>query len=192
MESTSFIAITIFVGILSLLAIFYLKLGRLGFWIIASKLPVEFMEFAQKNDHVWVISNSSTEELGSEYIGPFKLVAFRTTYTLYALRNEFEKSQAEFVALYGDDIPKKGFPLPSLLSLIYPIVAMANHPNPNPEIIETLGYGFANLGYLLFAALLPGTFRILGMEKRTQILFGALIFFGIGAVLVNVPLRYVS
>jgi len=186
MEFASFIAIIIFIGIQSLLAFFYVKLGKLEFWSIASKLPEEFMEFARKNDHVWVISNSSIENIGSEYIGPFKIVAIGNTYSLYALSDGIEKSQAEFITIYGDIIPKTGFPLPSLLSLIYPIIAMANQPNPSPEVIETLGYGFANLGYLLFAALIPGTFRIFGMEHRAQIFIRALISFGIGAVLVNV------
>jgi len=186
MEFTSLIAIIIFVGILSLLAIYFGKLGGLGFWSIASKSPEEFLAFAQKNNHIWIISNSSPEEGGNEYTGPFKIVAFGSTYTLYALSSALEKSQAEFVAIYGDSIPKKGFPFPSLLFLMYPIVAMADHPNPSPEVIETLGYGFTSLGYLLFAALIPGTFRIFGMDKRTQILVGALIFFGVGVVLVNV------
>ena len=191
MEFTSFIAIIIFIGALSLLAFYYLKLGHLSFWTIASKSPEEFMAFAQKNDHVWVISNSSPDD-GNEYTGPFKIAAFGSTYTLYALSNELEQSQAEFVATQGDSIPKKGFPFPSLLSLMYPIVGMANYPNPNPEVLETLGYGFTNLGYLLIASLIPGTFRIFGMEKRTQIFVGALIFFGVGIVLVNTPMGYVS
>ncbi len=186
MGFSSFIAIMIFIGTLSLLAIFFVEFGRLGFWTIASKLPEEFMEFAQKNDHIWVISNSRPEEVGCEYTGPFKFVAFGNTFTFYALSNELEKSQAEFVAIYGDNIPKKDFPLPSALSLMYPIIAMTDNPNPSPEVIETLGHGFANLGYLLAAALIPGTFRIFGMEYRIQIFISALLFLGIGVVLVNV------
>ena len=186
MESTSLIAIIIFISIQGLLAFYYVKLGKLGFWSLANKLPEEFMEFAEKNDHVWKVSNSSIKDIGSEYIGPFKMAVFGSTFSIYALSDSLEKSQAEFIAIYGNDIPKKSFPFPSLLFLIYPILAMADHPNPSPEVIETLGYGFTNLGYLLFAAIIPGSFRIFGMEHRAQIFIRALISFGIGVVLVNV------
>jgi len=186
MEPTLLIAIIIFIGIQGLLAFYYVKLGKLEFWSLANKLPDEFMEFAEKNDHVWIVSNSSIKDIGSDYIGPFKMVVFGNTYSLYALSDGLEKSQAEFITIYGDDIPKKSFPLPSLLFLIYPILAMANHPNPSPEVIETLGYGFTNLGYLLFAAIIPGSFKIFGMEHRAQISIRALMAFGIGVFLVNV------
>ena len=163
-----------------------MKLGKLGFWIIASKLPDEFMEFAKKNDHIWVISNSTIEEIGSEYVGPLRFVAFGNIYTLYGLIGEYEKSQSEFIAIYGDQIPKQDFPFPSLLSLMYPILAMASFPDPSRGVIEIMGYGFSNLGYLLFAALIPGTFRIFGMERRMPIFLGAFIFFIFGVFLVNV------
>ena len=185
MESTSLIAIIIFIGIQGLLAFYYVKLGNLGFWSLANKLPEEFMEFADKNDHIWKVSNSSIKDIGSEYTGPFKMAIFGSTVSIYAFNDGLEKSQAEFITIYGNDIPKKSFPFPSLLFLIYPILAMADHPNPSPEVIETLGYGFTNLGYLLFAAIIPGSFRIFGMEHRTQILIRGLITFGIGVVLVN-------
>jgi hypothetical protein len=50
-----------------------------------------------------------------------------------------------------------------------------------------VGYGIANLGYLLFAAgLFGGTFRVLGLKNRWQVFGAAVASFALGTVLSNV------
>lgn len=183
MESTSIGAIGIFIGILVFLSYFFIKMGNFGFWGIAHKLPNEFMQFAQENEDVWVISETPISLPSETHTGPFKFVAYGNIYTLYALADELESSQAKFIEMFSDSIPEKPFPFVSLLFLLYPVLAMASYPSG--ELIEVLGYGFSNLGYLLFAALIPGSFRIFGMENRVQIGIGGAIFFILGLFLVN-------
>ncbi len=61
---------------------------------------------------------------------------------------------------------------------------MAKTPAP-PILI--LGYGLAILGYLLGAAtVVPGHFRVLGLDDRIPTLIAAVIFWVIGFVLSNV------
>lgn len=183
MTPDSFVAIGIFVGILGFLAYFLVKKGNFSFWSIAHKLPEEFLSFALANNDVWVVSDSSVEGIGQAYTGPFKFVVNGKVLTLYALADEIENSQATFVQQFSGLIPQKGFPFVSMLALMYPIVAMATYPGG--EVGSVLGYGFSNLGYLLVAALIPGSFRIFGMEHRFQILVGAAIFWVAGVILVN-------
>lgn len=184
MESSSVTAILVFVGILAILSFFFIRMGNFGFWAVAHKLPNEFMQFAQENDHIWIISNSPESLPKDKYTGPFKFVTYGNIYTLHAIADELESSQAKFLEIYGDSVPKTGFPFVSSLFLLYPISAIATFPTA--PVPEALGYGFSNLGYLLFAALIPGKFGVFGMTNRTQILIGGVIFFVIGLVLVNV------
>ena len=89
-----------------------------------------------------------------------------------------------------DEKPRRvgGFPWLSALCLLYPIGAMAYVAMYTPASITTiLGYGFAQLGYLLVAAgIFVGTFRVFGLRKRWQILLLGLISFCIGTALSNV------
>jgi hypothetical protein len=53
-------------------------------------------------------------------------------------------------------------------------------------LLATLGYGFANLGYLLFGAgILTGTFRALGFRYRMATLIAAVAVWVAGTVLMN-------
>jgi len=81
-----------------------------------------------------------------------------------------------------------GFPWPSALALLYPVTAtiyIATWTPAGPAMV--VGYGLANLGYLLFGAgIWAGTFRILGLRKRWQVLASAVVSFVLGTVLSNV------
>lgn len=81
-----------------------------------------------------------------------------------------------------------GFPWPSTLALAYPIAAtvyIASRTPAGPAMV--VGYGLANLGYLLFAAgIWAGTFRVLGLKKRWQVLVSAIAAFVVGTALSNI------
>ena len=79
------------------------------------------------------------------------------------------------------------FPWPSAVALLYPVGAMAYIATSTPaELPMVIGYGIANLGYLLFAAgLFAGTFRVLGLKSRWQTIGAAILSFAIGTVLSN-------
>lgn len=50
-----------------------------------------------------------------------------------------------------------------------------------------IGYGLANLGYVMFAAgIFAGTFLIFGITKRWQVFVGAIVAFLVGTILSNV------
>lgn len=78
------------------------------------------------------------------------------------------------------------FPWPSALALLYPIIAtiyLASTPAP---LVACIGYGLANLGYVLFAAgVISGKFRIFRLGKRWQVFVFALGCFILGTVLSN-------
>ena len=64
-------------------------------------------------------------------------------------------------------LPRRSFPYLSLLALLYPVAAILYMAKTPASPILILGYGFANLGYLLGAAMVvPGHFRILGLDDR--------------------------
>ena len=79
------------------------------------------------------------------------------------------------------------FPWISAISLLYPVSAVlyvsASTPASFPMVI---GYGLANLGYVMFAAgVFGGTYRIFGITKRWQVFVGAFIAFLVGTALSN-------
>jgi hypothetical protein len=90
-----------------------------------------------------------------------------------------------------------GFPWPSAFALLYPLGAAIDIVATMPEVRSTAlarpamvaGYGLAHLGYLLFAAgVWPGSFRILGLKRRWQVLTSAVLSSVVGAVLCNLAL----
>jgi hypothetical protein len=81
-----------------------------------------------------------------------------------------------------------GFPWPSALSLLYPFGALIYIATRTPAPITMIvGYGLANLAYLLFAAgILAGKFGVFGLQKRWHILIVAAICFCLGTFLSNI------
>jgi len=80
------------------------------------------------------------------------------------------------------------FPWVSAIFLLYPIgaaVYIATQTPARPPMI--VGYGFANLGYLLVGAgIFKGTFKIFGLKKRWYVLVAGAIAFLIGTFLSNI------
>ncbi|WP_018402989.1 hypothetical protein [Marinobacter gelidimuriae] len=183
MDST-IIAALIFVAILIVLGLFYTRMGNLGFWKLASMFPSEFMAYISRDD-TWIISETSTPRPGPDYVGPLKFVDNNIVYTLFAKAEFIEKSQQEFISKYKPLTPEKTFPYVSLLALIYPIAAILSYKGAS--LLSALGYGFSNLGYLLAAAFVfGGSFRILGLDHRVQVIIAAIIFWVVGVIITNV------
>jgi hypothetical protein len=181
-------ALILFVGILGAIGLFYRKLGKLSFWKLAGKLPEQALEHAS-SDPAWVIVVGSEPVPDEGFVGPFLLSvpSLGRTVKLYAHRDQIESSQQRFIDRYRDILPRHEFPYLSLLALLYPVAAilwMSNTPAP-PMLV--LGYGFANLGYLLGAAFLfPGHFRILGLDDRFPTLVAGVLFWVVGFALSTV------
>lgn len=186
--SNAIIALVLFIATLGGIALFYGKLGKLSFWKLAAKFPDKALEHVS-NDPAWVIIQGAEPAPGAGFTGPFLLAvpSLGRTLKLYAREDQIEASQQRFIEMYGDLLPRRGFPYLSLLALLYPVVAiLSTAKTPAPPIL-ILGYGFANLGYLLgVATVIPGHFRILGLDDRIPTLIAAVVFWVIGFVLSNV------
>ena len=198
----AFSAVLMFLGTLLTLRFYLVDFGRLGFWKLANFFLDDFFALMDE-DETWVYSSSQLSKPSDDYIGPFFFHKNGTKYKIFALKDSIEKSQQRFVKKFQPRVPKKPFPLLSLIAMIYPLVSMIFHPNPisiimlYPWLTETifsdpsgfaiLGYGFVNLSYLLIVAgIFVGSFRILGLESRLQVFPAAIIFLVLGIALFNV------
>lgn len=183
--SNAILATVIFITAIGGLALFLTFAGNLSFWKLASKLPEEAIHF-MKSDPAWVFANESEKPPG--YSGPFFLPvpSLGQTIKLYGDPDRIEESQARFIEEYRDAIPSKGFPYISFLALAYPIAAMLSMSEATTPVVIVLGYGFANLGYLLFAAgIVAGQFRAFSLERRVPTILAALVAWVVGVVLSN-------
>lgn len=184
----SVLAIAIFILALVGIAIFFVVYGRLSFWKLVHRIPYAASEFFRKNP-VWLVQDRDEAPPQEGYIGPFLFVdpELGRTVRLFALEAELEKSQKQFMEENRDEVPRYTFPWISALSLLYPISAMKSMGNNSGSVLQILGYGVANLGFLMMAAaIVTGSFQILGLEYRTQTLVGALMAIAVGVVITNV------
>jgi hypothetical protein len=80
------------------------------------------------------------------------------------------------------------FPWISAIFLLYPIGAAVYIATQTPARAPMIvGYGIANLGYLLVGAgIVKGTYRIFGLKKRWQVLLAGVIASLIGTFLSNI------
>jgi hypothetical protein len=80
-------------------------------------------------------------------------------------------------------------PLPwgSGIALLYPIAASFYVAQHTPASVMTVvGYGFANLAYLMFAAgVIAGHFYIFNLRTRLHVFIAAIVLFGAGTLLSN-------
>lgn len=78
----------------------------------------------------------------------------------------------------------------SALALLYPVGAVLYMFFATPAgVIVSIGYGLANLGYvLLVAGIATGTFAVLGLSNRWHVLGLAAVSWLAGTLLVNVGL----
>ena len=181
-------ALALFAAALGLLAVFFVKLGRLTFWKMAAYFPEQALQYVS-NDPAWIVQQSVEPRPGEEFVGPFTLrvPTLGRAVKLYARQDQIEQSQQRFVDEHRELLPRHGFPYMSLLALAYPVLAILYMGKTPASPILVLGYGFANLGYLLGAAtVIPGHFRVLGLDYRIQTSIAAIIFWLSGVVLSNV------
>jgi len=186
--SNAIVALILFIAALGGLALFYGKLGKLSFWKLAAKFPEKALEYIS-NDPAWVVLQGSESAPGSGFTGPFLLAvpSLGRTLKLYAREDQIEASQQRFIEMHRELLPRHGFPYLSLVALLYPVIAILSMTKTPAPPILILGFGFANLGYLLGAAtVIPGHFRILGLDDRIPTLIAAIVFWVIGFALSNV------
>ena len=82
--------------------------------------------------------------------------------------------------------PKPLFPIFSLLSLLYPNIATYYFTKYNVTLlIEAIGYAIVQTSYVMFVAILFGTFGIFGLYSRKSIFIYAMGCFIFGVVLSN-------
>ena len=83
--------------------------------------------------------------------------------------------------------PKPSFPIFSLLSLLYPNIATYHLIKfNNVTLVEAIGYAIAQTSYVMFVAILFGTFGIFGLYTRKSIAFYGLGCFVIGVLFSNI------
>ena len=82
--------------------------------------------------------------------------------------------------------PKPSFPIFSLLSLLYPNIATYYFTKFDVTLLESIGYAAVQTSYVMFVAILFGTFGIFGLYTRKSIFIYALGCFIIGVVLSNI------
>ena len=141
----------------------------------------------------WIVlrpDDPKVEQLkdSAELVGPFKLVVPSTggIVAIFAERKSIDDSQREFMKSFGGSKERTSFPWLSSLAMIYPIVAMLIIAGRGAPFLPTLGYGFVNLGYLLFATgIVSGSFRALGFRYRIPTLIAAVAVWVFGTVLSN-------
>lgn len=154
------VALGMFIAILGGLALFYNRLGKLSFWKLAAKFPEQTLEYVS-NDRAWVVLLGSESPPGAGFTGPFLLPvpSLGKTLKLYAREDQIEESQQRFIDSFRELMPRRSFPYLSLLALLYPALAILYMAKTSAPSFLILGYGFANLGYLLgVATVIPGHF----------------------------------
>ena len=82
--------------------------------------------------------------------------------------------------------PKPLFPIFSLLSLLYPNIATYYFIKYyNVALIEAIGYALVQTSYVMFVAILFGTFGIFGLYSRKSIFIYAIGCLIVGVLLSN-------
>ncbi len=185
-------SIAIFLAVVFIWRSVFVKDGNFRFWQLAADQPEAACEWMQGRSD-WIILRPDDPEVeqlknDADIVGPFRLEvpSLGGKVVIYAENSSIEESQAEFIESFGGTRELTGFPWVSWLAMLYPIHAMVTIANMGAPILPTLGYGFANLGYLLFGAgLLVGNFRALGFRYRGQSLIAAIAVWIVGTVLSN-------
>jgi len=170
----------------------YVKHGNIGFWQLAADQPDASYQWMKERPE-WVVlhpQDPRVEQLkqSPNLVGPFKLAVPSEggMVVMFAKSESIDASQREFIELYGSSREKASFPWLSWLAMLYPISAILWIESYGAPLLATLGYGFANLGYLLFGAgILAGSFRALGFRYRMPTLIAAVAVWVAGTVLSN-------
>jgi hypothetical protein len=170
------------------------RMGRLDFWKAAASMPDEAYDWFMSDD-CWVVQDPTLGTTGkpdpkSAYTGPFSIWIPKLgdrRVVVYGLRDQIEASQQRFLEQHGLPARPPKLPPPSAIGLFYPLAAVIYFSQTTPaQLIDTIGYGFAQVGYmLLVAGLVAGTFRAFRLTRRWQVLLAGALAVAIGAVLSN-------
>lgn len=185
-------AVAIFLAVVLIWRTIYVKHGNIGFWQLTGNQPDTAFEWIE-NRSDWIVLNPDDPKIeqfknDSDFVGPFKLYVPKLggMTTIFARATTIDESQKEFIQVYGSSKERFSFPWLSTLTMLYPIAAQVMIANQGAPLLPTLGYGFANLGYLLLAAgILAGCFRALGFRYRIPTLIAAVAVWLLGTVLSN-------
>ena len=185
-------AIAIFVVVVFIWRLVYVKHGNIGFWQLAANQPDAAFEWMESRSD-WIILRPDDPEIeqyknDADLVGPFKLAVpnLGGRVVIFAKESSIDESQSEFMKSFGGSREQPSFPWISSLTMLYPMVAMVTIANQGVPILSILGYGFANLGYLLFCAgILAGSFRVLGFRYRIPTIIAAVVIWIMGTVLSN-------
>lgn len=185
-------------GLLGLLLLWrsvMVRHGNLGFWQVAARMPDEAFDWFVSDD-TWTVvvpehRRAESMRAGHDLVGPFKLAVPKAggVVTLFADAERVEASQAAFMAAHCTQRDSAKFAWPSFLTLAYRVVASiaASVRFPPDSAVAVMGYGLANLGYLLgLATLIPGHFKALGLNYRIPTLIAAVGAWIMGTILVNI------
>jgi len=186
-------AVAIFLGVVFIYRSIMVRRGNVGFWQLAANQPdVAFEWMEGRSDWMVLRPNDPTIEQfkkDADLVGPFKLIvpSLGGKVVIFAKNASVDESQNEFIESFGGSRERSSFPWLSSLAMLYPIAAMLIIANQGASTLPTLGYGFANLGYLLFGAgILTGSFRALGFRYRIPTLIAAVVVWLVGMVMSNV------
>lgn len=125
-----------------------------------------------------VLSEIGLEADDEMLFNMFNIIALSYAYSAYD-----QPKMREFMG-----IKASVFPWVSTISLLYPVRAGIYIATQTPaSVAMVVGYCLANLGYLLIGAgIIKGTFRILGLKKRRQVLVAGFLAFLVGTFLSNI------
>lgn len=186
------VAVAIFCLLIVVWHSIFARHGNISFWQLAADQPDAVFEWMQGRSD-WIVLRPDDPkvkqlEASAELVGPFKLAVPSAggIVKIFAESKSVDESQKEFVKSFGGRKGRTSLPWLSSLLMIYPIVAMLVIGGRGAPFLPTLGYGFANLGYLLFAAgIVSGSFRALGFRYRIPTLIAAVAVWVVGTVLSN-------
>jgi hypothetical protein len=185
-------AVAIFFLVILVWRLIYVKYGNIGFWQLAADQPDAAFEW-MKGRSDWIVLRPDDPKVkqleeSAELVGPFKLAipSIGGMVVIFAENKSIDESQKEFIESYGGSKERTSFPWLSSFAMIYPIVAMLYAGSRGAPLLPVLGYGFGNLGYLLFAAgKMSGSFRALGFRYRIPTLIASVAVWLAGMVMSN-------
>ncbi|MBI3611060.1 MAG: hypothetical protein HY204_10225 [Nitrospirae bacterium] len=185
-------AVAIFFLVILVWRLIYVKYGNIGFWQLAADQPDAAFEW-MKGRSDWIVLRPDDPKVkqlkeSAELVGPFKLAvpSIGGIVVIFAENKSIDESQKEFMESFGGSKEQTSFPWLSSFAMIYPIAAMLYAGSRGAPLLPTLGYGFANLGYLLIVAgILSGGFQALGLRYRIPTLIAAVAVWVAGMVLSN-------
>lgn len=170
----------------------YVKHGNIVFWQIAADRPDEAYEWMNERPD-WTIldpkdPNVQNLKQSPGLVGRFRLgvPSLGIIFIVFAEESSIDASQKDFIEMHSNNEVNTRFPWISWLTMLYPVSAILYIASFDASLFSTLGYGFANLGYLLFlAGIFAGSFRALGFIHRRQTLVAAVSVWLVGTVLSN-------